>query len=112
MQGFAPDLDPETPGIVAECDAIVPTVKGLSAAASLASTGLPALAGTPTGAYATQLLDGSKRLFASTDSAIYEASGGAWVDRSRGGGYTGSQRQRFCVFGNNVIAANRSQIIG
>lgn len=112
MTGFAPDLDPETPGVVTDCDSIVPTVKGLSAANSLAPTGLPALADVPTGAYATQLLDGTKRMFAATNSNIYEAAGTAWTTRSRGGGYTGSQRQRFCVFGNNVIAANRTQVIG
>lgn len=112
LSGFAPDLDPETPGILTECDSVIPTVKGLAAANSLAATGLPALATTPTGAYATQLLDGTKRLFASSNSRIYEAAGTSWTDRSRAGNYSGSQRQRFCVFGNNVLATNRSEPIG
>ena len=58
------------------------------------------------------LLDGTRRLLASTNSAIYEATGATWTDRSRGGGYTGVQRQRYCTFGNNVLATNRSQAIG
>jgi hypothetical protein len=111
LTGFAPDLDPTTPGVVVDCDNIVPTVQGLSAGASLAPTGLPALASTPIGAYATTLLDGTKRFFASTATAIYEAATTAWTDRSRGGGYTGTQRHRFCVFGNAVLASNRSEPI-
>lgn len=111
LTGFAPDLDPATPGVLTDCDGIVPTVQGLSAAASLAPTGLPALAGAPIGAYATQLLDGTKRFFASTATAIYEGAGTSWTNRSRVGGYTGTQRHRFAVFGNVVLASNRSEVI-
>lgn len=110
LQGFAPDLDPTTPGVLSDCDAIIPTEQGLAAAPSIAPTGLPALAGVPIGAYATTLLDGTKRFFASTATNIYEAAGTAWTDRSRVGNYTG-QRHRFAVFGNVVLAANRSQVI-
>lgn len=111
LTGFAPDLDPATPGVIVDCDAIVPTVKGLAAAPSLAATGLPALGAAPTGAYATTLLDGTKRFFASTAGNIYEASGTTWVDRTRVGGYSGVQRHRFCVFGNQVLATNRAEAI-
>lgn len=112
LKGYMPDVDPTTPGAIVDGDAFVPTTHGIAAAKSLAATGQAALAATPTGAYATILLDGSKRLFASTATKIYEASGGAWTDRSRAGNYSGTQRQRFCVFGNIVLAANRSEGIG
>jgi hypothetical protein len=112
LKGLGPDLDRTTPGVIVDGDAIVPTLQGIAAANSLAATGQPALAATPTGAYATLLLDGSKRMFASTNSKIYEASGGVWVDRSRAGNYSGVQRQRFCVFGNQVLNANRAEAIG
>lgn len=112
LTGFAPDLDPTTPGVLTDCDSIVPTTSGLAAAMSLANAGLPALADVPTGAYATQLLDGSKRMFAATNGKIYENTSTTWTDRSRAGDYSGAQRQRFCVFGNNVLAANRSEVIG
>jgi hypothetical protein len=107
-----PDVDPTTEGAIVDGDAFVPTTRGIAAAASLTATGQAALAATPTGAYATYLLDGSKRLFASTATKIYEALAGAWTDRSRVGNYTGTQRQRFCVFGNIVLATNRSEGIG
>lgn len=112
LTGFAPDLDPETPGVLIECDAIVPTLQGLSAANSPASAGLPALAATPTSAYGTELLDGTRRLFAATATKIYEASASSWTDRSRAGDYTGSERKRFTTFGNVVLEGNKSEIIG
>jgi len=112
LTGFMPDLDPTTPGAIMDGDAFVPTQKGISAANTPTPIPIAALAATPTGAYATSLLDGTKRLFASTTAAIYEASGATWTDRSRAGGYTAAQRQRFCTFGNNVLATNRSEVIG
>lgn len=112
LAGFSPDLDPETPGILVDCDAIVPTLQGLAAANSLAPTGIAALAATPLSAFTTQLLDGTRRMFAATATKIYEASGTTWTDRSRAGDYSGTNRQRFCVFGNNVLNTNRVQAIG
>jgi len=112
LKGFAPDLDPETPGVLMDCNAIVPTTKGLAAANSLINTVYPALAGTPSSAFVARLLDGTKRVLVAEGPRIQEASSGAWVDRSRTGGYTGTNRMRWAVFGNNVLNANRSQVIG
>lgn len=112
LLGFMPDLDPTTPGAIVDGDAFVPTLQGISAANVPISEPRPALAGTPTGAFSALLLDGSRRLLASTNSAIYELTGATWTNRSRGGGYTGVQRQRFCIFGNNVLATNRTEVIG
>lgn len=112
LLGFAPDLDPETPGVLTDCDAIVPTLQGLSAANSPANVGLPALAATPTSAYGTELLDGTRRLFAATATKIYEAGAASWTDRSRAGNYTGAERKRFTTFGNIVLEGNKSEIIG
>lgn len=112
LSGFAPDLDPATPGVLTDCDAIIPSTQGLAAANSAISAGYPALADTPKSAFVAELLDGSKRTFVATSTAIYEAVSSAWTDRSRVGGYTGTNRTRFCVFGNVVLSANRSEVIG
>lgn len=112
LLGFAPDLDPETPGVLIECDAIVPTLQGLAAANSPANVGLPALAATPTSAYGTELLDGTRRLFVGTATKIFEAAASSWTDRSRAGNYTGAERKRFTTFGNIVLEGNKSEIIG
>jgi hypothetical protein len=112
LLGFMPDVDPETPGAVIDCDAIVPTQQGLAAANALASAGMPTLAATPTSGYATELLDGTRRLFVGTAAKIYEATGMTWTDRSRAGDYTGAQRKRFTTFGNVVLEGNKSEVIG
>ena len=112
LTGIAPDIDPVTPGIVTDCDAIVPTTAGLSAANSAVDAGYPPLGTAPVSAYVAELLDGSKRTFVASTTKIYEALAGAWVDRSPVGDYRGTNRTRFCVFGNNVLSANRTQIIG
>lgn len=111
LSGFAPDLDPATPGILTDCDAIVPSTQGLAAAKSLVTAGYPALATTPNSAYVAELLSGSKRTFAASTTKIYEASAGAWLDRSRVGNYTGTGRTRFAVFGDIVLSTNRTQAI-
>lgn len=112
LLGFMPDLDPETPGALTDCDAIVPTLQGLAAANAPASAGMPTLAFTPTSAYGTELLDGTRRLFVGTATKIYEAGSSVWTDRSRAGNYTGSERKRFTTFGNVVLEGNKSEIIG
>lgn len=109
--GFAPDLDPATPGILTACDRLLPTPKGMAAMNTAVDTAFPVLPGVNT-AYVAELLDGTKRFFAATPTEIYEASGTSWVDRSRVGDYTGTNKQRFTVFGNQVLATNRSQVIG
>lgn len=110
--GFAPDLDPETPGILTDCDAIIPTTTGLAAANSLVATQYPALGDPANSAFIAELLDGTRRVFVANGPRIDEAIGGAWVDRSRAGGYTGNNRSRFAVLGNIVLACNRSEVIG
>lgn len=112
LNGFAPDLDPETPGILVDCNAVIPSTAGLASANSLVNTTYPALAGVPTSGYVARLLDGTKRVFVAEGPRIQEAVSGAWVDRSRSGGYTGTTRMRWATFGNNVLNANRTQVIG
>jgi hypothetical protein len=64
--GFCPDLDPATPGVIVDCDNIIPTTKGFSAGNSLVDAGLAALDSSCKGAYVGTLLDGTKRVVAGT----------------------------------------------
>lgn len=109
--GFGPDLDPTTPGVIVDCDNIIPTTKGFSAGNSLVDAGLAALDGSCKGAYVGTLLDGTKRIVAGTNAKLWDISGGAWTDRSKVGGYTGLAPWRFTMFGNNILATNRAQRI-
>jgi hypothetical protein len=84
LRGFAPDLDPTQPGVIVDCQFLLPTVKGMKAAAQpIASTYVPLPAKT-NGAATVVLLNGTTRAFAGMAVAIYEAVGGTWKDVTRG----------------------------
>jgi len=115
LAGFAPDLDPNTPGVITDCVAKVPTLKGMKAAPSRVTVGLPALAAACLGAEVLTLLDGSRRVFAGTTTKLYESDGSAWNDVSRavGGAYTAAsdKRWRFAQFGNVSLATQKSDVL-
>lgn len=110
LNNFAPDLDPTTPGIMVDCDNLLPTMKGWRAAPTPLGLGLPALAALCRGLTVARKLDGTWRMFAGTGAALYEAAGNSWVDRSKAGGYSNpaEARWRFCQFGNVTMATNRA----
>lgn len=108
---FGPDLDSATPGIITDCTNIYHDVGGWAAAPSRSDPGYPALAAACTGGATLKLLDGSSRTFAGTGTALYEAQSLAWVDVSRGGGYSSGQPWRFTQFGDASLAVNGSQPI-
>lgn len=105
--GYAPDADPTLPGIITDCEMMEPSLRGMKSAPSAASTDLTALSAKCQGAALVTKLDGSKRLFAATQTKIYEAGSATWNDRS-GGTYVGSSEAfwQFRQFGNVTIAQN------
>lgn len=110
--GFAPDVDPMTPGAMLECANMVPTLRGMRAAASGVATDYPASTEACTGAALLQKLDGSVRFFVGGASLLQEGIAGAWSNVSRGGGYSaGANRWRFAQFGNDSVAANKSCVL-
>lgn len=106
--GFSPDLDPSTPGTIIDCDNIIPSTQGFTAGNSLVDAGFAALDSACKGAYVGTLLDGTKRIVAGTLAKLWDIAGGAWVDRSKAGGYTGLAPWRFTMFGSNILATNRA----
>src|SRR3546814_13866955 len=66
LKGFAPDADPTTPGVLTDCDAIVPTTAGLAGANLLVASELPARAGDSTSRVCAEVLDGAKLHFVPT----------------------------------------------
>lgn len=105
--GYVPDADPATPGVITDCTMIEPSLRGMKAAPSAATTDLPALATACKGAVLVTKLDGSKRLIAGTKTALWEAGSGSWTD-VKSGAYTGGDddRWRFTQFGDVTIATN------
>lgn len=106
--GFAPDLDPTTPGIMVDCSMMVPGTKGMRAAAGPVNAGLPALVAPAVGAALLTRLDNAKRFFAGTGSKLYERNGTSWTDVSRASPYTPitDGHWRFSQFGNASLATN------
>jgi hypothetical protein len=105
--GFSPDSDLMTPGIFTDCTNIIPYEAGFKGAPTPVAASVAALAAECRGAVVATQLDGTRRLFAGTQTKLYELVAGAWTDRSAGS-YTGSTESRwsFCQFGNTTIASN------
>jgi hypothetical protein len=106
--GFAPDADTTVAGVLTDCMGLIPYASGYLAAPSPVAVSVAALADECRGAVVATKLDGTRRLFAGTQTNIYELAGGTWVDRTAGGGYVGSTESRwsFAQFGDTALASN------
>jgi hypothetical protein len=107
IAGFSPDSDLTTPGIFTDCTNVVPYEAGFKGAPTPVAAAVAALAAECRGAAVCTQLDGTRRVFAGTQTKLYELSAGVWTDRSAGS-YTGSTESRwsFCQFGNTTVATN------
>ena len=107
--GFAPDLDPATPGIIIDGDRFVPSKAGIRPMKAPFPIGLPALSSECRGAAIIENLDETRNFYAGTQTKLYEAAGSAaWVDVSKAGDYAGNSesRWRFEQFGDIAYAVN------
>lgn len=106
--GFAPDADPTTPGVLTDCQHLVPFEAGFRGAPSPIAAAVATLADSCRGAAVVVKLDGTRRVFAGTQTAIHELTGGVWTDRSKSGGYIGSTESRWsiCQFGDTTVCSN------
>lgn len=112
--GFAPDADPTTPGVMTDCDGLLPTMKGFKALGSGLSTGLPTLASACQSITVVRKPDDTRRIIAATQTKLYEGATTAWSDVSAGGGsYTGTAdgRWRFAQFGNVTLASQKGDAL-
>ena len=106
--GFMPDAEATTPGILTDCNNLVPYDNGLAGAPSgVIPASVPTLAAACIGAATVTKLDGVRRLFSGTTTKLYEL-GGSWADVSRVGNYAGGidTRLSFAQFGNATLVAN------
>jgi hypothetical protein len=114
LLGFAPDADLMTPGLLADCTNLVPTLKGMAGGPSaVAPAGASGLTDPCQGAAVVTKLDGTRRILAGTQDGIYELLSGAWVDQSGVGGYNGGATSRWSIaqFGDAALMANRADPI-
>lgn len=106
--GFFPDADDHTEGVITNVEMMVPTLRGYKGAPSLVPQ-TAALSAACRGAVAAFLLDNTNRLFAGTQTKLYELSGTTWSDvTAAAGDYVGSADSvwRFAQFGNITLAVN------
>ena len=109
IAGYAPDLDPTTPGILTDCTSLIPTLKGYAGAPTASSIGADALAAACQGAAVCVDLDDTVRVFAGTSTKLYELSGTSWTDVARVGDYSLGTDIRWCFsqFGNIGLAVSK-----
>ena len=109
LQGFAPDLDPTTPGILQSVTNALPTTRGMIGAPTPVDTSWTVYAKTYGGAV-IDTLTGGERTFLSSGAEVYELMpDGSKV--FRGAGQSAilpeyNSREMFTSFGNAVIKAN------
>lgn len=110
--GYAPDMDPTTPGVWTTCTAMIPTLRGMKGAPSPADADVTALPDPCKGAAVLTELDGTTHLYAGTDNALYEAASGVWTDVS-GSSYSlpSGKRWRFAQFGDVSLATQKGDVL-
>jgi hypothetical protein len=107
FSGFFPDADDHSEGVITDCTMMLPSLRGYKGAPSVILE-TPALAAACRGATYVVKLDGTTRLFAGTQTKLYEYASSVWGDVSAVGDYTGSADSvwRFAQFGDVTIAVN------
>jgi len=113
LLGYAPDLDPATPGAIVEMVNILPTQKGMCGAPSPVAGGFGAVSEDVNSFAVVTKLDGSRRTFVGGNTTLQELVSSTWTDRSDAGGYTigVDNRWAFSQFGDVTIAAAKSETI-
>lgn len=111
--GYAPDAIPTTPGVITNCSAIVPTVRGFAGAPSPTDAGLTALPSKCHGAALARTLNDTVRIFAGTASTMAELSSSSWVaiTGSTLNGLGGTDSWSFAQFGDATLFAAKNEIV-
>ena len=113
ITGFAPDVNPLAvdQGILVDANGIFPTEMGGVAPLPSPENVGSALSEQCLGLFQFRSLDGNDfRLIAGTKTKLNEYAASGWIDRSRAGGYVGTNnyRWRMQAWGNAIIATNYS----
>lgn len=115
LQGFAPDADPTSAGVITDAQNIVPSEYGVKGAPSPTTVGAAALAAECRGSAAVVITTGSRRIYAGTSTKLYQLDTGllTWTDRSRAGDYTlgTDDRWSFAQFGDSTLAVTPSAVV-
>jgi len=119
IKGFEPDADPSDPGILTDCDGLIPTLNGVTAIPSNVDVGVDALASAAASAVSITNLDGTIDIYAASKgtaatSVIYKLSGNTWGNISAAGGtYSANTAAQwtFAQYGDTILAAQLGDAI-
>ena len=106
--GFAPDLPPETAGVMTDCDGFIPTVRGMEAVSSGEDASLGTLSSTAIGLATIRRLDGTRLTFAGTTTDLYHGTS-TWNKVTRSSGeysVPSNEYWTFAQYGNVTLASN------
>lgn len=108
IRGWLPDADPNTPGVLTDCQHVVSNSAGYSGAPTPVPADVAPLGAPVRGAVVATALNGNRRVFAGTQTALKMLVAKAWTDVSKAGGYVGSSESRwsFAQFGDTAMASN------
>jgi hypothetical protein len=118
--GFAPDADTTEPGVLTDCDALVPTLRGMEALPGDVDTGVATAASAVRSVATLALLDDTFRTFAATDGNLYELNVTTWQNRNRldstasatlSYSTTADVRWTFAQYGNVSFAAQKGTVL-
>lgn len=83
IRGFEPDADPTTPGILVDCDLIIPTLNGVAAFPGESDPGLVSASQTVLGITSLKLLNDTVSTYAGGPSKLFKLSTTTWTDVTR-----------------------------
>lgn len=109
--GFAPDADPTTPGLLLDCENLLPSELGMRPGPAVAPVGVAALTEDVRGALAAIDLSGNRLAICGTTQRLYSLAGSAWADVSGDGApFALGQDERWSLaqFANSTVANCRS----
>lgn len=112
--GYAPDIDPTTPGVITECQDMIPSLRAMMGAPSNVIGVSGTVPGTVSGAISIKKLDGTARTIAGTDNDLYEEKESAWTIRTQSTAahtLASTTRWVFAQFGDVTIAAAKEERI-
>lgn len=118
IQGFAPDADPTEPGVLLDCDLLIPTIRGMKAQPADASSGLLTAPSSVAAMFSFEQTDNTQRLIGGTEGSGSAATAqlydvditSGWVDRGGAGSpytATAAARWTFANYGDTVYAGQK-----
>lgn len=106
VMGFVPDADPTPPGVIVDCEWLLPYELGMRACPTAVEVGLPPLAADARGAFVGVDLLGTRKLIVGTPTALFQAGSSSWTDVSAEPYALGADdRWSLAQFGDSTLAA-------